>query len=92
MSIYKPLEAAVINVLKIQGLFFKGFYKKMAVYQGSLHYNTSAMMASTMNSMTNQRAIVIDMPAIPLNPNTAAMMASMTKVTAQLSRPAILIN
>lgn len=49
-------------------------------------------MASTMNPMTNQRAMVIDMPAMCLNPSSAAMIANMTKVTAQLSKPAILIK
>ena len=42
--------------------------------------------------ITNQRATLIVIPAIPLSPSKAAMIARTKKVKAQLSKPAIFLN
>jgi hypothetical protein len=53
------------------------------------HYKSQVTIASTINMITNQRAILILIPAIFFSPSKNEMIARTKKVKAQLSKPAI---
>lgn len=52
-------------------------------------YSISDITANMMNTITSHLAMSIDMPATPLAPKTAAMMASTKNAIAKLIKPAI---